>query len=303
MESFELRLQDDRLMKRLLTKTNLLILIGGIVLSLVLILPGRFSASCPLITTDDPNMQANCPFFIDQDSNQVCDLIQGLAISYEPSSFDFSHLKEFAIFVLLLAAGIFLTWKKPKYYSAFRLALLFLSLVYFGFLLSQALCPIATLQMIFVSKERVVLTFFIFLVFLLPLLTTLLFGSIFCNFLCPIGAVQEIIFRFSRKFGKVPTLARFPKILFYLPYLILFLVALGSAHFSTTIFCKFDPFGALFSCNPTGWKLPFLVALLITSLFIFRPFCQFLCPLGAIFKFLEKFRILRLLETEEIKQS
>lgn len=276
-----------------MTKNNILIVLGGVVLALVLLLPGRFSGSCPLTQTYDPTIQQSCPFYVDQDADAVCDLIQGAAISYELIGFDFSHLQEFGVFVVLLAAAIVLNWKKPKNLSAFRFSLLAISLIYLGFLLRQGLCPIATLQMVFVSKEKIVLTFFIFLIFLLPLLTTLLFGSIFCYFLCPIGAVQELIFRLSRKLGKMPTLARFPKSFLYLPYLMLFLVILGSARFSTTVFCKLDPFGALFGCNPAGWKLPFLIAFLVSSFFVFRPFCQFLCPLGAVFKFLEKFRILR----------
>lgn len=293
MRSFGLRPQDDRLMKKLLSKNNLLILFGAIVLTLVLLLPRRFSSSCPLTTTDDSAIQKSCPFYIDQDADQVCDLIQGVAVPYEPSGFDFSHLKEFGVFVFLLGLAVFINWKGGKNLPSLRLLLLSLSLAYFGFLLRQALCPTATLQMVLVSRERAVLTFFIFLVFLLPLLTTLLFGSIFCHFLCPIGAVQEFIFKISRKFGQVPIIARFPKILFYLPYLVLFLVAFLSVRFSTTVFCKIDPLGALFGCNPANWKMPFLIAFLATSLFIFRPFCQFLCPLGAIFKFLEKFRILK----------
>ena len=281
--------------KKILTRNNLIILLGGIVLSLALLLPRRLSAPCPLGLTFEPTLQKGCPLFVDQNFDNTCDLLQQEAVFYPElaEGFDFSHFKEFGVFAVLLGLAIFLNWKKPKNLPTLRLIILTLSLFYFGFLLYQALCPIATLQMVFVSKEKIVLTFFIFLVFLLPLLVTLLFGSIFCRFLCPIGAVQELIFRIPRKFGEIPTLARFPKVLFYLPYIILFLVALGSASFSTTIFCKFDPFGALFGCNPAGWKLPFLIAFLITSLFIFRPFCQFLCPLGAIFKFLEKFRILK----------
>ena len=276
-----------------MTKNNLIILLGGIVLALILVLPSRLSSPCPLGKTYESQSQIPCPFFLDQDADQVCDLIQGVAVSYEPTEFDFSRFKEFGVFIVLLTVAVFLNLKRPKNLAGLRLIILTLSLLYFGFLLRQGLCPIATLQMVFVSQEKVVLAFFIFLVFLLPLLTTLLFGSIFCNYICPIGAAQELTFRIPRKLLKIPVLARFPKILLYIPYIVLFLIALGSAHFSTTIFCKFDPFGALFGCNPAGWKLPFLIALLIASLFIFRPFCHFLCPLGAILKFLEKFRILK----------
>lgn len=280
-------------MKKILTGKNLLILLGGIVLAVTLILPSRLSSPCPLGKKFEPVLQKGCPLFVDQDFNGVCDLIQGLALPSQQTGFNFTFFKEFAIFIFLLGGAIYLNLKRPKNLSILRFTLCTFSLIYFGFFLHQALCPIATLQMVFISKEKIVLTFFIFLVFLLPILTTLLFGSIFCNFVCPIGAFQELIFRISRKFAKIPTLARFPKILLYLPYATLFLVAWGSTHWTTTVFCKLDPFGALFGCNPANWKTPFLIALLVTFLFSFRPFCQFLCPLGAIFNFLEKFRILK----------
>lgn len=279
-------------MKKLLVKKNLIVLLGGAIFALVLLLPGRLSPTCPKGLTFDPVLGGNCSLFVDQNTDGVCDLAQG-ATFQQPNEFDFSHLKEFIVFAFLLIAAVFLNWKKPKNLPILRSLFLILGLLYFGFLLRQALCPIATLQMLFVLKDRIVLAFFIFLIFLLPILTTLLFGRIFCNFLCPLGATQELIFKIPRKFLRIPVLTKIPRILFCFPYLILLLVALGSAYFSTAVFCKSDPFGSLFGCNPANWKIVILGVLFSFSLFIFRPFCQFLCPLGAIFKFLEKFRILK----------
>ena len=259
---------------------------------MALLLPGRLSPTCPKGLTLDPILGGSCSLFIDQNTDGVCDLVQRATLQ-QSNEFDFSHLKEFIIFAFLLIAAIFLNWKKPKNLQILRSLFLVLGLLYFGFLLRQALCPIATLQMVFVLKDRIVLAFFIFLIFLLPILTTLLFGRIFCSFLCPLGAIQELIFRIPRKFLKIPVLTKIPRILFYLPCLILFFVALGSAYFSTAVFCKFDPFGTLFGCNPTSWKIVILGVLFSFSLFIFRPFCQFLCPLGVIFKILSKFQIFK----------
>ena len=269
-------------------KNNLAIFLAGIILALVLLLP-RFLSSNP---PEKPSSQAwiGCPFFVDENQNGICDALESFLGQTETTEFDFSFSKEFIIFILLLAAAIFVDLKKPKNLPVFRLVLLASSLLYFGFLLHQSLCPIATLQMVFVQKERVVLPIFIFLFFLLPIIATFFFGRIFCQFLCPIGAVQELLFRIPRKFFKIRTF-HFPRFFFYLPFLILVLVAFGSFFFSTPVFCRLDPFGFLFGCNPAGWKIPILTVLLANSLFLFRPFCNFLCPLGAIFKLLEKFRI------------
>lgn len=277
-----------------MAKSDLIVILGGIILTLTLLLPRWLSFPCPLRPNLKPSWQERCPFFVDQNQNAVCDILENIpSQAVRPKEFNFSFLREFLLFTLLLAAAVFVNFKKPKNLPVLRLSFLAFSLFYFGFLLHQSLCPVATLQMVFVQRERVVLLLFIFLVFLLPLIVTLLWGAIFCHFLCPVGAVQEIIFKASRKFAKTPVLTHFPRSLFFLPFIILFLVAFSSTRFLTATFCKIDPFGVLYGCNPTGWKLPFLIVLLIASFFIFRPFCQFLCPLGAIFKFLEKFRILK----------
>ena len=172
--------------------------------------------------------------------------------------------------------------------------ILIFSVFYFGFFWSK-ICPIATLQSIFLQKERVVLQLPLFLIFLLPIITTLLFGRIFCHFLCPLGAIQELIFRISRKLPiKIPNLTqKIPKKLFYLPYIILLILILGTLSTSSLFFCKFEPWGQIFGCKNNLFSFFFLFITLFFSLLIFRPFCHLFCPLGAIFKWLEKFKILK----------
>ena len=46
--------------------------------------------------------------------------------------------------------------------------------------------------------------------------------------------------------------------------------------------------GSLFS-----WKLAVLIALILLSLFIFRPFCKYLCPLGALYGCFNRFALYR----------
>jgi polyferredoxin len=45
--------------------------------------------------------------------------------------------------------------------------------------------------------------------------------------------------------------------------------------------------GPLFS-----WKMALLIAFLITCLFVYRPFCRFICPLGALLSFFNRFSLL-----------
>ena len=42
-----------------------------------------------------------------------------------------------------------------------------------------------------------------------------------------------------------------------------------------------------------NWKLIVLVAIIAAALFVYRPFCRFLCPLGALYSFFNRFALLR----------
>jgi len=123
-----------------------------------------------------------------------------------------------------------------------------------------------------------------------------LLGRAVCGFLCPMGWLQELL-------DLVPTRKRnrfrLDKPLRKLKYLVLAAsVILPFFVARTPFFCKYvcpsgttaalflaaadktvrSMLGSLFS-----WKLAVLIALILLSLFIFRPFCKYLCPLGALY--------------------
>ena len=129
-----------------------------------------------------------------------------------------------------------------------------------------------------------------------------LLGRAVCGFLCPFGFVQELLHKIPFPKKKVKT---FPgdKQLRWLKYAVLAVLVVGlPALFLgwTPTFCKYlCPAGTLegglplvlihggrlqFRIGPLFWrKVAILAAVLITCLFIYRPFCKYLCPLGAIY--------------------
>ncbi len=150
-----------------------------------------------------------------------------------------------------------------------------------------------------------------------------LFGSLLgrtvCGWLCPFGLVQDLLHRIPlfRKSRRLP----FHHILKYGKYLVLvFLVCIGSMFLfggfaKVPAFCKYlCPSGTLMGALPRlsmngllqsqigglfFWKLGILLFILLLSMKVFRPFCQYLCPLGAIYGWFNRFSLVQIRWDEE----
>lgn len=137
----------------------------------------------------------------------------------------------------------------------------------------------------------------------------LLLGRTICGFLCPLGLIQELL-------HKLPTPKlkknRVTRVLSYLKYVILavFVAAIplwyAVQRFPVPAFCKYicpaGTFGGAIGllANPVNadkfsmlgilFTRKFVIMVLIfgASVFIYRFFCRFLCPLGAIYGLFSK---------------
>ena len=162
-----------------------------------------------------------------------------------------------------------------------------------------AACPLGSLQGSFGNGKST-----IFYVCGILLLYSLMFGRMICGWLCPFGLIQELLYKI-----KTPKLKKSPvtRILSYFKYVLLvffvFIVPIMYAFRDTPLpaFCKyicpagtleggigllsnkvnagyFSMLGPLFT-----WKFLLLVSIVVASVFIFRMFCRFICPLGALY--------------------
>jgi ferredoxin len=181
----------------------------------------------------------------------------------------------FALMAVLLAAISF----KYKTTRRFRTIFLLLSLLYFGFYSSGCPCMISSFQslILLLLGEKVVWVSIIWIVGLLFL--SYFFGRIWCGWVCHLGALQEFLY----KPGKLKvTLSRSVQKIFRIVRAVAFIaLILQLIYTRTNLFIKIDPFKVafnLFSTNITGYVL--LAVLIISSFFIYRPFCRSLCPVG-----------------------
>lgn len=114
------------------------------------------------------------------------------------------------------------------------------------------------------------------------LVTTLLWGRVFCSSLCPFGALQDIISRLvPRHFQKNLPQAIHDKAI-YIKYVILAVLLVMSLSYSEfSVFQYFEPFGTLFYFSQSVVLWIILIAFILASTFIKRFYCRYACPLGA----------------------
>lgn len=114
------------------------------------------------------------------------------------------------------------------------------------------------------------------------IVTTLLWGRIFCSSLCPFGAVQDFITRFGPKLWRRQVSQSVHDKAIYIKYLILVLI-IGTAALApqVSIFQYFEPFGTLFFVNGTLILWVILIAILAACFIVPRFYCRYACPLGA----------------------
>jgi len=141
--------------------------------------------------------------------------------------------------------------------------------------------------------------------FVILVISAVLFGGAFCGFICPLGSIQEFVGKFGKKlFPKkynnfIPS--KLDKYLKYLRYVVLALIVFFSSYYLSLIFADYDPYFALFNFY-TGeaafTAILILVVVLVSSLFVERPWCKYLCPLSAILGIFNKFRIFKIVRSK-----
>ncbi len=194
---------------------------------------------------------------------------------------------EYLDMFVFVAAMSLMTWfvlKKRSRKAVFWLTVF--SLLYFGFYRKGCICPVGSVQNISMALFNpgyvVPLTAVVF--FIVPIVFTLFFGRTFCAGVCPLGALQDL---FAVHPVSLKPWIRY--VLGLLPVIYLGLAVLYSATGTDFIVCRYDPFVSFFRINGTSLLFFLGGALLLTGIFIARPYCRFLCPYGVILNFVSRF--------------
>lgn len=166
-------------------------------------------------------------------------------------------------------------------------------------------CPIGALQAVIGSFKH---KFSFYVIGLMSFFGVML-GRFICGWLCPFGFIQDLLYEIKGR--KLRVNRRLDKGLRYLKYVILLLFVILLPIFlvdefgmSLPYFCKWIcPAGTLEGGIPLviknqslrdslgflfGWKMFLLITTIVLSILIYRPFCKYICPLGAFYGLFNK---------------
>lgn len=170
-------------------------------------------------------------------------------------------------------------------------------------------CPIGAFQAV-VGSSKFKFTYYITGFFIL---LGVLLGRFICGFLCPFGWFQDLLHKIP---GKKLSTAKL-KPLRYLKYVILVVFVILLPAFVTNSLGMGDPFFCKYIC-PQGvlegaiplalansgiraalghlftFKFTILALFIILSILFYRPFCKWICPLGAVYSLFNKVSFLKI---------
>ncbi|MEG1175610.1 MAG: 4Fe-4S binding protein [Ruthenibacterium sp.] len=165
---------------------------------------------------------------------------------------------------------------------------------------ARGACPIGSLQAVLDSREFTVSCYVLGFIMLFGVTM----GRLVCGFLCPFGFVQDMLYKIP--LGKKRKNLPGHRWLKYLKYVVLVVLVLLLPSLPTNLsgggdpwFCKWVcPSGTLMGGIPLvltneglrgavgalfTWKMALLLIILALSVLWYRPFCKYLCPLGALY--------------------
>ncbi len=171
-------------------------------------------------------------------------------------------------------------------------------------------CPIGALQAVLGSRQYQMAFYVVGFLMMVGALC----GRFVCGWLCPFGWIQELLHKIP--FPKKIRTFRGDRLLRGLKYVILAVLVVLLPLFAVDVvgtgqptFCKYlCPAGTLEGGVPLvllqeglrnvvgwlyAWKMAILIGVILLSILLYRPFCKYLCPLGAIYALFNRVSLVR----------
>lgn len=181
--------------------------------------------------------------------------------------------------------------------AAIRWAALTMTLFYLGFYKAGFLSVSHITSLLKQGPEVFFHSLPTLIIVIFTLVTTLLWGRIFCSSLCPFGALQDFIARFTPSRWRIKVPQKMHDNALYIKYAILALImVVALVNPAVSIFQYFEPFNTVFFFSRSVVLLVILAAILAACVLVERFYCRYVCPLGAalaVISVISPFRIKR----------
>jgi len=191
-----------------------------------------------------------------------------------------------------------------KKIKRFRIPILFLAVILFGILLGADPNPMQSIVKLFKmfngTERGAIVMIFSFIFFSL---FSVLGSKLVCSWGCPLGALQEVIFNipiYKKKFNyQLPFVISLSVrlIFFVLFFLLLFGVGLGVRNY--VLYHDVNYFNIFDLKRLTIFGILTLPILILSSFYVYRPFCQLICPFGLYSWLLENFAVTKITINED----
>lgn len=181
--------------------------------------------------------------------------------------------------VLVLALGSAAFFTK---WTSLRWASVFVTLVVLGWLDGGFLSVSHITSGIWAGVGVYLRDIPLLLIVTFTLITTLVWGRVFCGFLCPFGALQDLIARWVPKSWQRSVPEHLHRRGIWIKYLILAVIVvpalLGS---QVSLYQYFEPFGTVFFLSPSPLLWLIAGSIIAACIVVPRFYCRYACPLGA----------------------
>lgn len=184
--------------------------------------------------------------------------------------------------LLFFAAAVWVNKTRSEHKNKINTALLAGATLVFGFH-AAALYSVSTMGgLLFGSVLTGVANYTPFILLVLSIGYILYYNrNIYCQSLCPFGAVQQCL----AKVGNAKSSPVRQPFFIWLPRVILLLTLCLGAYFRNPAAFVYEPFGIAFGMIGGMYLFILTVLILLTSLVVRRPWCQSLCPINAMTDF------------------
>lgn len=181
-------------------------------------------------------------------------------------------------------AGILVRYKTTRNLRGF---FLLASIAIIGFYKGGCPCPILGIQNLTLTLIGIKIYWGSIVWIPGLIIITYFFGKVWCGWVCQLGALQELIYLP----GKIKILQgqKSQYIMRYMRIILLIILVLQLIITKTAIYEHYDPFKAIYNLIVSNnTTLVLLILVLVSSVFIYRPFCKTACPIGLILGWVSK---------------